>query len=82
LREGRTPEVPAQYRLLQAIDAFIDAARTHLNGDSSASRGGASRSAAAFSSVAAFSGRGVRVMPGGRSCPSSRRRSSRRSRRG
>ncbi|MYV47891.1 hypothetical protein [Streptomyces sp. SID2888] len=43
LMEGRTPEVPAQYRLIQAIDAFIDAARTHLNGDSPASRGGASR---------------------------------------
>jgi hypothetical protein len=43
LMEGRTPEVPAQYRLLKAIDAFIDAARAHLNGDSSASRSRAPR---------------------------------------
>ncbi|MEU9426244.1 hypothetical protein AB0D87_25960 [Streptomyces sp. NPDC048342] len=35
LMAGRQPEVPAAYRLIQAIDAFTDAARSHLNGGDS-----------------------------------------------
>ncbi|MDJ0340445.1 hypothetical protein [Streptomyces sp. PH10-H1] len=32
LAEGRQPVVPARYRMLQAVDAFTVAARSHLNG--------------------------------------------------
>jgi hypothetical protein len=35
LMEGRQPETPAAARLIQAIDAFTDAARAHLNGGDS-----------------------------------------------